>query len=167
MRLFVCLVFSSLLFSRPPAAEAGTIPRLAGAPAVRSWSTLSEPRFTRTAGGVISDKTTGLEWLEGPDVPSSWEMAQEWIRGLGDGWRTPTLKELEAIYLPDSTRKGKYGDPLCLDPVFLRDSGYSLWSVQRFDGTAWMYDFSRGYAHWLDVYFPGRFDRAAAVRESR
>lgn len=124
-----------------------------------------EARFARGEDGVIKDNQTGLEWLEGPDVPSSWEMAQEWINGLGGGWRTPTLAELEAIYLPDSGRRGTYGDPLCLDPAFRRDSGYSLWSVQRYHGTAWLFDFSRGYAHWLDIYFPGRFDRAAAVRE--
>ena len=123
-----------------------------------------ETRFVRGEDGVIKDNKTGREWLEGPDVPSSWEMAQEWIKGLGGGWRTPLLAELEAIYLPDSGRKGIYGDPLCLDPAFRRDSGYSLWSVERYPGTAWMFDFSRGYAHWLDVYFPGHFDRAAAVR---
>ncbi|OGR71880.1 MAG: hypothetical protein A2089_11830 [Elusimicrobia bacterium GWD2_63_28] len=126
-----------------------------------------EARFVRDADGVIKDNETGLEWLEGPDEPSSWEMAQEWISGLGGGWRTPTLAELAGIYLPDSERKGVYGDPLCLDPAFKRDSGYSLWSVERYHGTAWLFDFSRGYAHWIDSYFPGRFDRAAAVRDAR
>lgn len=126
-----------------------------------------EARFVRGEDGVIKDNKTGLEWLEGPDVPSSWEMARDWIGGLAGGWRAPALAELEGIYLPDSDRKGIYGDPLCLDPVFLRDSGYSLWSVERYGGTAWLFDFSRGYAHWLDIYFPGRFDRAVAVRETR
>lgn len=127
----------------------------------------SGARFLRDANGVISDRETGLQWLEGPDQPTSWEQAQTWISGLGNDWRTPTLEELTAIYLPDSTRKGKYGDPLCLDPTFKRESGYALWSVARFDGTAWIYDFSRGYAHWIDTYYPGRFDRAVAVRKSR
>ena len=124
----------------------------------------SGPRFLRDAGGIITDRQTGLQWLEGPDRPTSWEQAQAWISGLGGDWRTPTLAELSALYLPDSDRKGTYGDPLCLDPVFKRESGYCLWSVERFDGTAWLYDFSRGYAHWIDTYFPGRFDRAVAVR---
>lgn len=121
-------------------------------------------RFSRDAAGVITDHGTGLQWLEGPDEPSSWEMAQRWIGSLGEGWRTPTLPELSGIYLPDSERRGIYGDPLHLDQAFRRDAGYSLWSVERFDGTAWLYDFSRGYAHWIDIYFPGRFDRAVAVR---
>ena len=124
----------------------------------------SGPRFLRDGQGVISDRQTGLQWLEGPDHPTSWEQAQAWINGLGDGWRTPTLEELAALYLPDSSRRGTYGDPLCLDPAFERDSGYSLWSIERYDGTAWLYDFSRGYAHWIDTHFPGRFDRAIAVR---
>lgn len=124
-------------------------------------------RFSRNAAGVITDHGTGLQWLEGPDEPSSWETAQRWISSLGDGWRTPSLPELSGIYLPDSERRGIYGDPLRLDPVFRRDAGYSLWSVERFDGTAWLYDFSRGYAHWIDIYFPGRFDRAVAVRANQ
>lgn len=124
------------------------------------------PRFERAADGVITDRRTGLQWLEGPDEPTSWEGAQRWIAGLGGGWRTPALDELEGLYLPDSERRGLYGDPLCLDPAFRRDAGYSLWSAERWDGTAWLYDFSRGYAHWIDIYFPGRFDRAVAVREN-
>ncbi len=125
-----------------------------------------EPRFTRDALGVITDSKTNLQWLEGPNRPSSWEDAQEWIQSLGGSWRTPTLAELEGIYLPESRRKGIYGDPLCLDYAFQRESGYSLWSVERYPGTAWMFDFSRGYAHWIDTYFPGHFDRAVAVREA-
>lgn len=134
-------------------------------PAPSSGDAPGSPRFLRNADGVITDSGTGLQWLEGPDSPSSWENARDWVTGLGQGWRLPTLLELQGIYLPDSTRRGIYGDPLCLDPVFLRDGGYSLWSVERFPGTAWLFDFSRGYGHWLDCYFPGRFDRAVAVRD--
>lgn len=125
----------------------------------------AETRFYRDQEGIITDRQTGLEWLEGPDEPTSWQMAQKWINSLGNDWRTPTLKELESLYLPDSKRKGLYGDPLCLDEAFQRDAAYSFWSVLRVADTAWIYDFSRGYAHWIDVYFPGRFDRSVAVRQ--
>lgn|GEM_PF-3652204 len=122
-------------------------------------------RFARSQNGIIEDSKTGLQWLEGPDHPTSWIMAQEWVNSLGNEWRLPTTKELHAIYLKDSKRKGKYGDPLCLDEVFLRESGYSLWSVKRSSNSAWMYDFSRGYAHWTEIMVKGHFDRAIAVRK--
>ena len=122
------------------------------------------PRFSRALTGVITDRQTGLQWLEGPDLPTSWEMANAWVNTLGEGWRLPTTAELEAIYLKDSPRYGLYHDPLGLDPAFIRDSGYSLWSVRRNAESAWMYDFSRGYAHWTEINVKGHFDRAVAVR---
>ena len=122
-------------------------------------------RFTRKDNGIIDDSKTGLQWLEGPDVPTSWEMADQWVLSLGDGWRLPTTKELSGLYLKDSKRKGKYGDPLCLDEVFRRERGYSLWSVKRSSNSAWMYDFSRGYYHWTEIMVKGHFDRAVAVRK--
>jgi hypothetical protein len=124
-----------------------------------------EKRFSLGDNGVITDHKTGLQWLEGPDKPCSWEKAQEWIQNLGEGWRTPTLKELKEIYLPESQRKGLHGDPLCIDPVFKRESAYSLWSVARNQETAWIFDFSRGYAHWIDPIFAGYYDRAVAIRK--
>ena len=121
-------------------------------------------RFQRDSSGIITDDLTGLQWREGPDVPSSWQMAQDWIGGLGDGWRTPTLKELSSLYIPDSKRRGKYNDPLHLDETFQSQSGYSLWSISRNQDSAWLYDFSRGYAHWIGTFWPGHFDRGVAVR---
>ena len=123
-----------------------------------------EDRFTKTDQGIIKDRDTGLEWLEGPDVPTSWLMAEQWVKSLGNNWRLPTTKELSEIYIKDSQRKGKYGDPLCLDYNFSRDSGYSLWSTLRSDNSAYMYDFSRGYYHWTEIVVKGHFDRAVAVR---
>lgn len=135
-------------------------------PDLRGSRDESDPtRFSRDQNGIISDSLTGLQWLEGPDLPTSWEQAQAWTASLSEGWRTPTLEELGRLYLPDSDRRGIYGDPLCIDKAFARESAYCLWSVERYPGTAWIYDFSRGYAHWIDVYFPGRFDRAVAVRK--
>ena len=39
-------------------------------------------RFTKNAKGVITDNQTNLEWLEGPDKPTSWLMADLWIKSL-------------------------------------------------------------------------------------
>ena len=127
---------------------------------------INEDRFSRDNKGVIKDLKTGLEWLEGPDIPTSWLMADGWVRSLGENWRLPTTKELSQIYIEDSKRTGKYGDPLCLDHTFSRDSGYSLWSTRRSDNSAFMYDYSRGYYHWTEIIVKGHFDRAIAVRNT-
>ena len=125
---------------------------------------INEERFSRDSEGIITDKKTNLEWLEGPDIPTSWVMADDWVKSLGDKWRLPTTKELSQIYIKDSKRRGKYGDPLCLDYAFLRSSGYSLWSIKRSDNSAYIYDYSRGYYHWTEIIVKGHFDRAVAVR---
>lgn len=128
---------------------------------------IESERFHKDSNGIILDKKTGLEWIEGPDVPTSWLMANEWVESLKNGWRLPSTAELHDIYLEDSDRKGKYGDPLCLDKAFVRESGYSLWSIQRSPNSAYIYDFSRGYAHWTEVVVKGHFDRAVAVRHPK
>lgn len=133
----------------------------------RQPTSQAQQRFERSSMGVITDHQTGLQWLEGPDVPTSWNMANEWVNTLGQGWRLPTTQELSGLYLKDSKRRGKYNDPLGLDEVFVRESGYSFWSVKRSSNSAWMYDFSRGYYHWTEVGVRGHFDRAVAVRKKQ
>jgi hypothetical protein len=58
-------------------------------------------RFSMSTEGVIMDKRTGLEWLEGPNQGFSYHQAQEWIRKrniAGGGWRMPTINELLGLY---------------------------------------------------------------------
>lgn len=167
-------VFSFFILGALSACQANTRSTavMPGAPAAvlqsqRMASSQSAARFERSSQGVITDRQTGLQWLEGPDVPTSWVMANDWVNTLGQGWRLPTTEELSAIYLEDSPRKGKYNDPLGLDEVFTRESGYSFWSVQRSSNSAWMYDFSRGYYHWTEIVVKGHFDRAVAVRSKQ
>jgi len=57
--------------------------------------------FVAYANGVVADTRTGLEWLVGPDVDTSYHQAVEWVRGLtvaGGGWRMPTTKDLRTLY---------------------------------------------------------------------
>lgn len=122
-------------------------------------------RFIRNEeSGIIEDLKTGLQWLEGPEKPTSWEGAQEWLATLNDGWRAPTVEELKSLYLEESKRKGVHGDPLHIHRSFHMEKAYSLWSVGRTSNSAWMYDFSRGYAHWTEAWVVGTYDRAIAVR---
>ena len=57
--------------------------------------------FVALANGVVVDMCTGLEWIAGPDVDTSYYQAVEWVRGLtvaGGGWRMPTAAELRTLY---------------------------------------------------------------------
>lgn len=97
-----------------------------------------EIRFLRGANGIITDAKTGLQWLEGPDRPISWNESLEWVSDLGEDWRMPTLQELETIYIDESVRLGSKGVTangkvegpyvLKLDNVFRCDYAYWIWA---------------------------------------
>lgn len=58
-------------------------------------------RFVAFSNGVVTDTRTGLEWIAGPDVDTSYYQAVEWVRGLavsGGRWRLPTARELGTLY---------------------------------------------------------------------
>ncbi len=127
---------------------------------------ITEKRFKTTSEGTVIDLKTKLEWLEGPDEPTSWEMAEAWVDSLGGEWRLPTTDELCTLYLPHSKRKGVYGYPLCIDFSFKTESAYSRWSTRRNSNSAWIFDYERGYYHFLELWVKGSYDRAIAVRFS-
>ena len=57
--------------------------------------------FVAYSNKVVADTRTGLEWVAGPDVDTSYHRAVEWVRGLtvaGGRWRMPTAKELRTLY---------------------------------------------------------------------
>lgn len=50
------------------------------------------------AGEIITDTQTDLEWRVGPGEGTTWYEANDWVDGLGNGWRMPTVDELEEIH---------------------------------------------------------------------
>jgi hypothetical protein len=76
--------------------------------------------YVAYANGVVMDKTTGFEWLVGPDKDTNWNQAKSWVQGLGDGWRMPTLDELAGLY-----KKG--AGPRNMTPL-LKTTGWWVWS---------------------------------------
>ncbi len=57
--------------------------------------------FVAYANGVVMDTRTGLEWVAGPDMDTSYYRAVEWVRNLtiaGGRWRMPTSEELRTLY---------------------------------------------------------------------
>ena len=87
--------------------------------------------FVAYANGVVADTRTGLEWLAGPDVDTSYHRAVEWVCRLtvaGGGWRMPTAKDLRTLY-PNVAKAGGFqsqgaeGDAVVLycNPLATRD----------------------------------------------
>ncbi len=71
-------------------------------------------RFIRDADSIITDKQTGLQWLEAPKEVRTWKKGQKWIKSLADGWRTPSLTELRTLFVLDGGGSGSGN----MDPVF-------------------------------------------------
>jgi hypothetical protein len=126
-------------------------------------------RFTRDANGVITDSSTNLQWLEGPDQEVNWNKAQAWINSLGKGWRTPTRGELKGIYIANSTRMGGASGSsgpwnLRLDPVFLLDKAYRVWADSNDSSSAWIFFFGNAHEGWGYCDDSNWLYRAFAVR---
>ena len=108
------------------------------------------------ANGIVKDTRTNLQWLAGPDRNVTWDEADRWVKSLGEGWRMPTLKELEGLY-----HKG--AGPRNMTPL-LKTSGWWVWSSETV-GTkeARSFSFGPGFKGWI---FKGNSasERAFAVR---
>jgi hypothetical protein len=86
---------------------------------------------------VYYDKKMGLEWLAGPDKPTSWYDAKKWVLSLhdfaGGGWRMPTIEELKTLW--------QKGDKCNIKP-FLITTGCWVWSGETMGSSlAWGYDY--------------------------
>jgi hypothetical protein len=83
-------------------------------------------RYSLTDCGSIMDRRTQLEWYIGPDVNTSWESANKWVRSLVEcagGWTIPTNDQLKTLFDLGYTAgtgyytRGKYW-PAHIDPAF-------------------------------------------------
>jgi hypothetical protein len=96
-------------------------------------------RFTKTPTGTIIDATTGLEWAAESAGAMNWQAAMDYCAGLGDGWRAPTIREVQ------STVDYGRSNPAC-DPIFGARSLYHWSSTTYRDspGFAWVVPFGNG-----------------------
>jgi len=95
-------------------------------------------RFQIDEKGIIRDATTNLEWCVGPDKDTTWAEAKAWVDGLGEGWRLPTVEELQGLYEEDKGTRN-------IDPVF-KMSGWWVWSVEKGSSFARYFNFYNGSA---------------------
>ncbi|MFZ2955349.1 MAG: hypothetical protein WA705_00435 [Candidatus Ozemobacteraceae bacterium] len=111
-------------------------------------TTTAASRFTKEANGVVTDKTTGLQWfaLRESDGRTcrkmNWYDTDNWARNLkvgkaGSGWRIPTRTQLRTL------------------PAGLPELGYPLPSscwADFYNGTqAWTFVIGVGHEVWESV----------------
>ena len=84
-----------------------------------------DSNFIAYSNGIVKDTKTGLEWVAGPDVDTSYYKAAEWVRNLdiaGGGWRMPKAQELKTLYR-------KPGNLSSVTPL-LKTTGIHVWPQQ-------------------------------------
>jgi hypothetical protein len=118
------------------------------------------PRFSKASNGVITDRTTGLDWYVGQE--NTWHQAKDWVEGLtvaGGGWRLPTVAELKAIY-----QKGASANNM--DPLFQTTVAWAWSGELRNAWSVWGLAFYNNLVGWHSMnYGNGRL--ALAVRSHR
>lgn len=83
-------------------------------------------RFAISGEGVISDTTTGLEWVVGPDEDTDYARAEQWVAACavaGGGWRMPTRAELKGLYQKGVGERN-------MDPGF-KTTGWWVWAEPK------------------------------------
>jgi hypothetical protein len=101
-------------------------------------------RFKVSSDGVITDSTTGLEWLAGPDRDTYYAQAEQWVAGCnvaGGNWRMPTRQELATLYQEGVGKRN-------MDPAF-KTTGWWVWAEPRDSSSAWGFRFNFG----LETYY--------------
>jgi hypothetical protein len=92
-------------------------------PAVEEPKILArDGQYVKYKNGVVYDKSSGLEWVAGPDKKTDWNEARRWVSNLntdGGDWRMPSRNELRALY-----RKG--AGSRNMTPL-LASSGWYVW----------------------------------------
>ena len=132
-------------------------------------------RFIDNGDGTVTDTKLGLMWSQTDNQGDiDWKSAQRWAKYTfpllvpsekREGWRLPTLAELQSLYVRDKTFKGyetECGLRVKISPPIRITCGW-VWSSERRSITARVYNFQRGYAY-TDRMVHKRGFRALAVR---
>ncbi|MBN1904091.1 MAG: DUF1566 domain-containing protein [Deltaproteobacteria bacterium] len=107
-------------------------------------------RFAVSSEGVITDSTTGLEWVVGPDRDPNYSQAIQWVSECnvaGGNWRMPTRSELSTLYQNGVGERN-------MDPSF-KTTGWWVWAEPRDSSSAWFFNFKLGKDSWYSYGYSG------------
>ena len=120
-------------------------------------------RFIAYVNGIVWDKTTGLEWIAGPDRATNWHEAKNWIESLsvaGGRWQMPTMKELKTLYLEGAGERNMTS--------LLKTTGWYVWSGEtKGSSCAWTFGFILGSEFWSGRDSSYHMSRGFAVRSRK
>ena len=117
-------------------------------------------RYSVSRKGVITDNTSGLEWVVGPDQSINFYQAEAWVKGCniaGGGWRLPTVEELRGLYTRGLGERN-------MAPVF-NTTGWWVWAEpENSVPTAWGFDHVDGDGEEYSYNGDEDFSRVFGVR---
>jgi len=151
------------------------------AAAVFAWALCSfafageHARFTDHGDGTVTDHVLGVMWGKRDNQGDiDWKGAQRWVKftfpyslpqDKREGWRLPTLKELQSLYVEDEGYEGYETD--CGHWVkIVREIELScgwVWTSEKKAISARVFNFRKGY-HYTDRMVHSRGYRALAVK---
>lgn len=103
-------------------------------------------------GDTVTDQKTGLTWMKEDDGERrTLEEAKAYCEQVGEGWRLPTIDELQTII-----DRSKYRP--AIDPVFTNTKSSWYWSSTPYavnSSGAWVVYFNFGYVDWDGVSSSG------------
>ena len=132
-------------------------------------------RFTVHEDGTVTDRLLNVMWGTRDNHGNiDWQGAQRWVRltfpyslprEKREGWRLPTLRELQSLYVDDAGYEGyetDCGQWVRIVPEIKLSCGW-VWASEKEAISARVFNFQRGY-HYTDRRVHNRGYRALAVK---
>jgi hypothetical protein len=136
----------------------------------------ADDRFTDNGDGTVTDHQLSVMWGKMDNQGDvDWKSAERWIKytfpyslpeGKRDGWRMPTIKELQSLYIRDKEYKGyetDCGQKVKIVSALQLSCGW-VWASEKRAISARVFNFQKGY-HYTDRMVHKRAYRALAVRD--
>ena len=118
--------------------------------AIVSGPVTASERFVDNGDGTVLDTETGLAWTQDANMAGqlSWDEAVTCCEGLGNGWRLPTLGELETLL----DMVALEAPMLPAKHPFVNAQSAEYWTISTYeeDGTS--------YAWYVDIVDPALSD---------
>ena len=111
---------------------------------------------------MIKDAQTGLEWLLGPNLPTDYQQAVDFVKTCqvaGGGWRLPTRQELAGLYAQGQ-------GPRKLNAAFYT-TGSWVWAEAKDEASWWAFSLQDGSQAAHDQYAYIGDHRVFAVRATK